>query len=388
MNLIAWRVGVLAVILFVFLCNFVVASHSLWVPKICAKSWVLRLEYDAEEFAMKTKNAGKTLITGATGFLGRQLLELLVHKKERNLRALTTHPPSWLEEADVEIVEGSITSPEIVRAAVEGVTHIYHLAGKVSRDRENPREMHAIHVDGTRLLCEAARSAKVKRIVMASSSGTIAVTEDGFEIPNEDWPTPIEIITKFPYYSSKLYQEKTARTICGDDVELVMVNPSLLLGPGDERLSSTEDVLKFLAGDIPATPSGGINFVDVRDAAPAFFTAMQKGASGERYLLGGPNWTLERFFKHLERISKVSAPRVKISKSLHTITSKTIETVYESLGKKPPVDPISMEMARYFWYVDASKAGRELGFVARDPGETLYDTVEYLRKHFLGSGAF
>lgn len=337
---------------------------------------------------MKNKNTGKTLITGGTGFLGRQVLEVLLQKKERNLRVLTTNPPSWLEEADVEVVEGSITSPEIIRTAVEGVTHIYHLAGKVSRDRENPREMHAIHVDGTRLLCEAARSAKVKRIVMASSSGTIAITEDGFEIPNEEWPTPIEIITRFPYYSSKLYQEKTARALCGEDVELIIMNPSLLLGPGDERLSSTDDVLKFLAGDIPATPSGGINFVDVRDAAAAFYAAMHKGIPGERYLLAGPNWTLERFFKHLERISKVSAPRLKISKSLHTITSRTIEAAYESLGKKPPVDPISMEMSRYFWYADSSKARQELGFDSRDPGETLYDTVEYIRKHFLGNGAF
>ena len=109
---------------------------------------------------------------------------------------------------------------------------------------------------------------------------------------------------------------------------------------------------------------------------------------GENFLLGGPNWTLERFFGHLERISKVSAPRIKIGKKLHTVTSKIIEAVYDGLGKKPPVEPVSMEMARYYWYVDSSKAKRELGFAPRDPGETLFDTVEYLRKHFLGAGVF
>lgn len=337
---------------------------------------------------MRPKNTGKILITGATGFLGRHVLDFLLSKKEKNLRVLTTSRPAWLEELDIEVVEGTITSPDIVRVAVEGVSQIYHLAGKVSRDRENPREMHAIHVDGTRLLCEAAVAAKTKRIVMASSSGTIAITEDGFEIPDESWPVPIEIITKFPYYSSKLYQEKTARNICRDEVDLVILNPSLLLGPGDDRLSSTEDVLKFLAEDIPAIPSGGMNFVDVRDAAPAFHAAMQNGTPGENYLLGGPNWTLERFFGHLERISKVSAPRLKIGKKLHTVTSKMIEAVYDGLGKKPPVEPVSMEMARYYWYVDSSKAKRELGFAPRDPGETLFDTVEYLRKHFLGAGVF
>lgn len=336
----------------------------------------------------KKNTANSVLVTGGTGFLGRQLLEYLVEKGEKQIRVLTTSKPVWLEQMNVAIVEGSITSPEIVKVAVEGVSQIYHLAGKVSREENDKRSMFAVHVDGTRHLCEAAKEAGVKRIVMASSSGTIAITEDGAQVPDETYPVPIEIISKFPYYASKLYQEKTARMICGDDVELVILNPSLLLGPGDERLSSTHDVLKFLARDIPAIPSGGMNFVDVRDAASAFYMAMRKGTPGESYLLAGPNWTLERFFKQLERISKVDAPKFRISKSLHNVTAKLIEGVYDTIGKTPPVEPISMEMSRYFWYADASKAIRELGFVARDPGETLYDTVQYIRKNFLGAGIF
>jgi dihydroflavonol-4-reductase len=339
---------------------------------------------------MKTpKPSGdKILVTGGTGFLGKHLLDHLHFKKAKNVRVLTTNPPKWLEESGVEIIEGSITSPDILRIAVENIQQIYHLAGKVSRSKDDPRDMHAIHVDGTRFLCEAAKAAGVRRIVLSSSSGTIAITEDGFEIPDESWPTPVEIITKFPYYSSKWYQERTAIRACGDQVELVILNPSLLLGPGDERLSSTQDVLKFIAGDIPAIPSGGINFVDVRDAAAAFYNAMQRGKSGERYLLGGPNWPLERFFGHLERITKVKAPRIKVHKRLHGVTAKLMEGVFDGIGKEPPVEPVSMEMSRYFWYVDSSKAQRELGFVSRDPGETLFDTVEYLRKNFLGAGVF
>jgi dihydroflavonol-4-reductase len=337
---------------------------------------------------MKKNKTAKILITGATGFLGNHLLEHLLAKGEKSIRVLTTGAPDWLNERGVEIIEGTITNPQIVEIAVEGVKQIYHLAGKVSRNEEEKRAMYAVHVDGTRLLCEAAKNAGVKRIVMASSSGTIAITDDGFEIPNESWPPPVEIISKFPYYASKYYQEKTARAICKDDVELVILNPSLLLGPGDDRLSSTQDVLRFLGGDIPATPSGGMNFVDVRDAAAAFHNAMQDGTPGENYLLAGPNWTLERFFDHLERVSKVSAPKVKIPRKLHSLTANTIEAVYDRLGKKPPVDPISMEMSKYFWYADASKAERELGFVSRDPQETLYDTVHYIRKQFLGSGVF
>ena len=332
--------------------------------------------------------SSKVLVTGGTGFLGKHLLEHLIERGEKQIRVLTTSPPQWLQPLDVEVVEGSVTSAEIVKVAVEGVQQIYHLAGRVSRSDEEKREMYAVHVDGTRILCEAALKAGVRRMVMASSSGTIAITEDGFEIPNEEWPTPIEIISKFPYYASKLYQEKTARAICKNDVELVILNPSLLLGPGDERLSSTQDVLKFLAGDIPATPSGGINFVDVRDVAQAFYKAMQRGTPGESYLLAGPNWTLERFFGHLERISKVSAPRFKIPARLHKVSSKVVEGTYKTLGKTPPVEPVSMEMSRYFWYADSTKAKEELGFSPRDPQETLYDTVHYLRTQFLGAGIF
>lgn len=336
----------------------------------------------------RKSSSNKILITGATGFLGRQVLEHLQTLGEKQIRVLTTSAPAWLEELNVEVVEGSITSQKIVEVAVEGVHQIYHLAGKVSREENEMRAMYSVHVDGTRLLCEAAKANEVKRIVMASSSGTIAITEDGFEIPDETFPVPIEIISKFSYYASKLYQEKTARAICGDAVDLIILNPTLLLGPGDDRLSSTQDVLKFLARDIPAIPSGGINFVDVRDAAPAFHEAMKRGAPGESYLIAGPNWTLERFFHQLERISKVDAPKVRISKKLHNVTAKVIEGVYDTLGKTPPVEPVSMEMSRYYWYARADKARKELGFTTRDPGETLYDTVQYIRKHFLGAGLF
>ncbi|HJZ12486.1 MAG TPA: NAD-dependent epimerase, partial [Acidobacteriota bacterium] len=98
--------------------------------------------------------------------------------------------------------------------------------------------------------------------------------------------------------------------------------------------------------------------------------------------------SLERFFGHLERISKVNAPRLHVKKSMHIIASKVIEGIYDAIGKAPPVDPISMEMSRYFWYCKSAKATRELGFAPRDPNETLYDTIQYLRTRFLGKGVF
>src|SRR5204863_7808762 len=143
----------------------------------------------------------------------------------------------------------------------------------------------------------------VQTIVVASTSGTIAVTKEGDVIPDETFPVPLEIISRWPYYASKTYQEAAAlERFTGKGLRLVIMNPSLLLGPGDDRLSSTKVILDFMARKINAVPNGGLNFVDVRDTAEAFRVAMQKGRHGERYLLGAVNWTFVKFVDRLERL--------------------------------------------------------------------------------------
>jgi dihydroflavonol-4-reductase len=295
--------------------------------------------------------------------------------------------PAWLAELGVETIAGSITNADDVARAVEGVREIYHLAGRVSREQEDAHEMYSIHVDGTRLLCDAARAGSVKTIVLASTSGTIAVREKGDGIPDETGAQPLDIISRWPYYASKLYQERAAlERFNGPDQRLVILNPSLLLGPGDARLSSTKVILDFMARKINAIPTGGLSFVDARDAASAFRAAMKDGGHGERYLLGSANWTFDKFFSRLERLTKVRAPRFSFPSKVAIAGSQIIHAFYKQWDKAPPVEPAEVEMAEYFWYLDASKATRELGFAPRDPGETLLDTVKYLRANFLGGG--
>jgi dihydroflavonol-4-reductase len=330
-----------------------------------------------------------TLVTGGTGFLGSHLVRLLVAEGVKPLRVLSTSAPAWLGELGVEAFEGSITSAEAVARAVEGAAEVYHLAGRVSREPSDAHEMYRLHVEGTRVLCEAAARAGVRSIVMASTSGTIAVTEDGNVVPDEDWPAPLEIISRWPYYASKLYQERVAlENFSGRDRRLVIMNPSLLLGPGDERLSSTKVVLDFLARKIPTVPKGGLSFVDARDAAQAFRAAMRQGAHGERYLLGAANWTFEKFFGRLERVTKVSAPFISLPSKLAVAGARGLSSLFRQWKLAPPVEPTEIEMAEYFWYLDSSKARTELGFAPRDPAETLLDTAAYVRENFLGGEAF
>ena len=339
--------------------------------------------------ALAKRKQPVTLVTGGTGFLGSHLVKLLVEEGVKPLRVLSTSSPVWLEELGVETIQGSITSTEDVARAVEGVAEVYHLAGRVSREQENSHEMYKLHVDGTRVLCEAAREAGVTSIVMASTSGTIAVTDAGDVVPDEDWPTPLNIVSRWPYYASKVYQERVAlENFSGSGRRLVIMNPSLLLGPGDDRLSSTKVVLDFLARKIPTVPKGGLSFVDARDAAQAFRAAMRKGAHGERYLLGAANWTFEKFFGRLERITKVPAPFLSLPSRLTLAGARGLSSIYRHWKLAPPVEPNEIEMAEYFWYLDSSKAQTELGFTARDPQETLLDTINYVRENFLGNAAF
>lgn len=326
------------------------------------------------------------LVTGGSGFLGRWVVEELI-KAEHRVRVLARGKSPALEELGAEIAVGDVArdldgTPPLADAFL-GVSSLFHLAGFVSRDPDDGQRMMRVHIDGTRRVLEAAKAAGVRRVVLASTSGTIAVSREPVVL-DERAPYPTEIVGGWPYYLSKIYQEKLALDLGATlGLEVVVVNPSLLLGPGDDRQSSTGDVRKFLKREIPSVPVGGVNFVDARDAAAATVAALEKGRAGERYLLGGPNWTVEEYFGRLERTSKVRAPRLKLPNAFQRHAATFLEHAFKALDKEPPVERISVEMAQVYWWCDSSKAERELGFSARDPGETLDDTVRDLRTRMI-----
>lgn len=319
------------------------------------------------------------LVTGATGFLGEHLCRVLVDNGHA-VRGLARTRSAILADLGVEHVRGDVLSgPELDRA-LAGVSAVFHLAGAVSRDPSDAQRMMRLHVDGTRRVLERMAAAGVSRMVLASTSGTLGVSKNE-EILDESAPYAEEIVAGWPYYASKIYQERLAFEHGARlGIEVVAVNPTLLLGPGDRRLSSTGDVRKFIKHQIPTIPEGGISFVDVRDAAEATASALDRGRPGERYLLGGPNWTTKEFFARLGRVANVIPPRLKLPQSVSRWGASLVEELYRWRGKEPPIDRISVEMAAHYWWIDSSKAERELGFTARDPQLTLVDTVAYLRQ--------
>ena len=221
------------------------------------------------------------LVTGATGFLGEHLCRVLV-EQGHTVRGLARSRSAVLAEIGVEHVRGDVLDgPELDRA-LAGTTAVFHLAGAVSRDPDDAQRMMRLHVDGTRRVLERMAAAKITKMVLASTSGTIGVSKDE-EILDENAPYAEEIVAGWPYYASKIYQERLAFEH-GErlGIDVIAVNPSLLLGPGDRRLSSTGDVRKFIKRKIPVVPKGGINFVDARDAA-------QATAARSRRSIGSPS---------------------------------------------------------------------------------------------------
>jgi dihydroflavonol-4-reductase len=322
----------------------------------------------------------KLLVTGGTGFLGSTLVPLL-REAGHDVRVLVRSDAPF---PGAESVKGDVRDPESIHRALDGVEGLYHLAGLVSRDPADARRMYELHVEGTRHLLEAAARAKLKRIVLASSSGTIGVSRFR-RVATEEDDYPIETVGKWPYYLSKIYEEKIAIELSRRGLPVVILNPSLLLGPGDGRMSSTQDIFRFLMGRIPVMPRGGISFVDVRDAARVFLAALTQGNVGERHLIGAANWEFTEFFGRLGRIAHRPPPLLRMPSPLKVAAARWLETWARDRGREPELPASDVEMGECWFFIDSSKSERLLGFRPRDPVETLSDTVRYVQRHFVGN---
>jgi dihydroflavonol-4-reductase len=310
----------------------------------------------------------RILVTGATGFLGSHVVHALESRGYEVVRFART-------------LGGDVLDARSVGEAATGCRAVLHCAGRVSRKAEDAEALYDLHVRGTKTVLDACAEAGVQRAVVASTSGTVAVSDDADHVGREDDPAPIGIVSRWPYYRAKLFAERAALERNRPGFEVVSVNPSLLLGPGDVHGSSTDDVRTFLEGAVPAVPAGGLSFVDARDAAEAMALALEAGRAGERYLVGARNLTVRDFFARLSRVSGLPAPWLPMprSREIARIGAKAMERLASRIGIAPRVDAPSVEMAQCFWYLDASKAERELAWKARDPNVTLHDTVEDLR---------
>jgi dihydroflavonol-4-reductase len=326
-------------------------------------------------------------VTGATGFLGRHLVDALL-RDGHLVTALVRKPTAELPK-DVVQVEGDILDRRSLDRALKGTTRfegVFHCAGKVSRRPEDAEELHRVHVEGTKNVADATATAGIRRLVIASTSGTIAVSTEPDRVATEEDEAPLGLLSRWPYYRSKRFAESAALERHGaplgsgaeGTLEVVSVNPSILFGPGDVNGSSTEDIRLFLERRVPAIPPGGLSYVDARDAAVGMRLAMERGLGGRRYLLGSCNLTIKELFARLERVSGVKGPLVPMpaqGRAFARTGAELLSRFTSRLGVGSLPDPVSIDMAHHTWYLDATRAETELGWTPRDPLETLVDTV-------------
>lgn len=321
----------------------------------------------------------KVFITGATGFLGRAVVDACL-AAEIEVVAMVRSAHHRLPSA-VNAVELSFDDQAGLAAALKGCDAVMHLAGKVSRDPNDAGAMHWIHVEATQVLLDAMKDSGVRRFILASTSGTIAVSKDKTRPLNENHSPAFEVLGKWPYYTSKLLQEQEVlRRHEAGDIDAVILNPSLMLGPGDDRLSSSTDVLNVLNRRVSALTDGTVALVDVRDCAPVFVRALTEGEGGHRYLLNGANMSLRVFVERICTAGDVGIPKVSLPGKWAVRGAKFLDGIAKAADRSAAIDPVSVEIGSYHWACDASKAKRTLAFSARDPQETINATVHFLEK--------
>jgi len=322
------------------------------------------------------------LLTGGTGFLGRHIADCL-RSAGHTVRVLCRSEDPGLAQMGCQVFRGDILDEQRVKDAMVGIDAVIHAAGLVSRDETDRSLMMRVHIEGTRYVMAAAQAEGVRRVVHMSTSGTLAVSEDAKMVRHEDDGVPLELIARWPYYLSKWLGERAALSAAESPgaPEVVVLNPTLTLGPGDVRGSSTNEIRRFLNRQIPVVPSGGLSFVDVRDVAAVAVAMLTKGQNKERYLLSAVNLTFADFLDRLSQISGVKGPRlsVPLSRGVTRWATRLVEQAAAAVGAEPAVSSLEADMATHFWYCDARKAKDALGFAPRDPMMTLMDTVRDVR---------
>ena len=254
--------------------------------------------------------AGITLVTGATGFIGRHCVRALL-KTNARLRILCRNPEKArrLFGAEVEIVEGNLLKPASLDAACQGVHTVFNLAGSYEFGPAHRQEMWRVNVDGTEHLLAACWQARVERVVHCSTAGILSAS--GRLITASDFPQRPPLGCH--YKQSKWHGEARALHWAGRGLPVVIASPTAPIGAGDERPTPTGRMfLDLLRGRFPACTRTGLNIIAVQDLAAAILAVGRKGQTGQRYLLGAENIWLRDLMAMAAQAGGCAAPRVTV----------------------------------------------------------------------------
>ncbi len=328
------------------------------------------------------------LVTGGLGFIGHHLVALL-QERGHSVRILDLATPQT-RQPDIDYVTGSITDADAVQRATQGVQQVYHLAANAGLWSPRKSEFVTINQTGTRNVMEAAIASGVERVVHCSTESILksvkrpALNEANGGKTDETVSLTLEDMAG-AYCRGKFVAEQEAFAAAARGLSVVIVNPTVPIGPGDRRITPpTRMMLGFLNGDYPAYLNSTLNLIDARDVALGHVLAAEKGTPGERYILGNANLTLGELLRHLEAITGLPLPKRQIPYWLAFGVSAVQEFIADNFTKSPPSAPLTgVKLARSPMRFDNTKAQRRLGLTFRPLEDSLKDAVDDYRERGL-----
>ena len=324
----------------------------------------------------------KTLITGATGFVGSAVLRQLINAGH-SVRALIrpNSDRTNLAGLPVEICTGDLTDRPSLDRALAGCSTLFHVAADYRLWVPNPQSIYEANVTGTRNIMLAAARARVTRIVYTSSVATLGLTPDGTPA---DENTPVSLTDMIGHYKrSKFLAEAEVKRMAEEQgLPVVIVNPSTPLGPRDIKPTpSGRIIVDAASGRMPAYVDTGLNIVHVDDVAVGHLLALERGEIGERYILGAVNMTLKEILTQLAPITGRRPPRIRLPHNLVFPMAYAAEAWARMTGgKEPRVTLVGVRLAKKRMFFTAAKARRVLGFQPRPIAEALREAVAWFRQ--------
>lgn len=321
--------------------------------------------------------AGVTLVTGATGLLGNNLVRLLLARGEPVRALVRDAAHQALAGLPIEKVVGDVRDAGSVRAACEGTTFVLHAAAHVRMGWQEPELYEAVNVHGTRNVVNACRAVGAR---MVHVSSTDVFGRCSLKRPTDE-DTPAGPTPKTPYALTKRAGEAVVLEACQQGLNGVIVNPGFMLGPWDWKPSSGKIVLAVGRGAAIVAPKGWCSLCDARDVAAGALAARDCKAIGRRYILAGETLRFIDAFKLIAEVCQANPPLLQARKIVASIGGYSGDVWGWLSGTEPDVNSAAVAMARVPKNYSSARAERELGYRRRPLQETIADAWDWFGEH-------
>ena len=324
----------------------------------------------------------KALVTGSTGFVGANLCAALL-ARGWSVRALhrASSRLDALEDIPVEHATGDVNEPHSLAVAMRGCDAVFHVAAVADYWRQSAEKLYRVNVEGTRAACQAALDTKISRLVFTSSVASLGIPKPGQPADeSHEFNLPPE---RFRYGHSKLLAEGVLREFVSRGLDAVIVNPSIILGPGDLNEISGSIVTEVARRRSASLvyPPGGVNYIDVQDVCAGHIAAAECGRTGERYILAAHNLTHHEAMKIVAEVVGTPRPRIGIPRALIGPLAALLDLAAKIAGRPLPMNGDQMRLSGEFVYFDSGKAIRELGLPQTPFRETVEWTYQWYKAH-------